>query len=156
MLTVKIGKQEGEMQPFCWNANLSSVMIYKTCFTLNGMPAQLSSNSRPVFTNNLKFLVFFPPNIHHLCNFFQKQCLWTTLSPVLSGLYLEQLEALSLKYHWSLPTKLQEVNVFIRVCLSVHRGGFPCDHYPSCIRPHCTGPPDPSPWILDIGPLTPY
>ena len=39
--------------------------------------------------------------------------------------------------------KLRGGNVFTGVCLSVHRGGSPCNHYPWCIGPHCTGPPDP-------------
>ena len=41
------------------------------------------------------------------------------------------------------PTKLWEGNVFSPVCLAgwlFTGGGFPCDHYPLCIGPHCTVP----------------
>ena len=41
--------------------------------------------------------------------------------------------------------KFWKDNVSSHVCLCVHREGIPCDRYPSCIGPHCTGPPGSGP-----------
>ena len=47
----------------------------------------------------------------------------------------------SLGYIYRPPMKLWEGNVFTCVCLFTGGLGSPYDHYPWCIRPHCTGPP---------------
>ena len=49
---------------------------------------------------------------------------------------------------------LQEGDVFSPVCLSVHGGGVPCDHYPRCIRPHGTGVPGLVPHLYRDSPHT--
>ena len=50
--------------------------------------------------------------------------------------------------------KLREGNVFTCVCRVCPwgGGGSPCDHYPWCIGPHCTGPPMPTPRHKTWGP----
>ena len=56
-------------------------------------------------------------------------------------------------YTYRPPMKLREGKVFTGVCLSFYAGGrgSPCDHYPWCIEPHCTGPlPSPGP-LQDMG-----
>ena len=66
-------------------------------------------------------------------------------------------------------TKFREDNVFTRVCLPVHRGGSPCDHYAWCIWPPFKDPlalipasltwdlglPSPGPQTSDLRPPGP-
>ena len=42
---------------------------------------------------------------------------------------------------------------YVFACQSVSPQGSPCDHYPWCIGPHCTGSPPPPPWTSDLGTL---
>ena len=50
------------------------------------------------------------------------------------------------------PKYLRKGNIFSRICLSVCLSirGFPCDYYPWCIGPYCTGP------LPDMGPQFPW
>ena len=41
--------------------------------------------------------------------------------------------------------------IFSQVSLCLSTRESPCDHYPGCTGPHCTGP---NPWTSDMGPWT--